>query len=512
MNITSRKAILFGSIVGVIAVGIIASAFAAVPMFSWTSGGVAVCESTGLTDLEFPFPQVASDGSGGAIVIWQDKRSGEYDIYAQHISTNSAVQWSENGIAVCDATGDQRIDPSSEDNYPYSNLIVPDGDGGAIIVWRDERSGSWDLYAQRLDADGSAQWTANGVAICTVAADQEKPQIVSDGAGGVIITWQDARNGNNDIFAQRIDVDGNITWTENGVEVCSQTSSQTDPQVLYDATSGIVITWHDERTANFSTYAQKLDMDGNVQWTANGVLVSEPPAGNEWFPVLMADEAGGSIVAWNDTRRSAESGYALDFSVYVQRLDTSGSRLWDVGGDDYNGIAITYKDGRQEDAVLVTDTEGGAIIAWDDDPTENEDPPSSNFNIYAQRINSVGAAQWTAGGLVVCDATEEQTFPRMVVDGAGGAVVVWHDKRSGDYDVYTQRMNAQGEMLWTANGVMVNETLGEQAFPRAVSGTSDTILVTWQDSRNDRWDIYVQKIDLSGGGGTALGGCSLLAP
>ncbi len=31
--------------------------------------------------------------------------------------------------------------------------------------------------------------TTNGVATCTMATDQIKPDICSDGAGGVIITW-----------------------------------------------------------------------------------------------------------------------------------------------------------------------------------------------------------------------------------------------------------------------------------------------------------------------------------
>src|SRR5216117_3092139 len=72
--------------------------------------------------------------------------------------------------------------------------IVSDGAGGAIVTWTDQRdtiaTGS-DIYAQRVNAAGVPQWAANGVALCTAANDQVAPTIASDGAGGAIATWTD---------------------------------------------------------------------------------------------------------------------------------------------------------------------------------------------------------------------------------------------------------------------------------------------------------------------------------
>ena len=52
------------------------------------------------------FPQLISDGSGGAIVVWQDHRSGShYDIYAQRISRTGALLWASE-VAVCAAPDD----------------------------------------------------------------------------------------------------------------------------------------------------------------------------------------------------------------------------------------------------------------------------------------------------------------------------------------------------------------------------------------------------------------------
>ena len=65
-------------------------------------------------------------------------------------------------------------------------------------------AGNTDIFVQRIDSTGLPKWTANGVAICTEASDQSVPALAEDGNGGAIIVWKDARNGNSDIYAQRI--------------------------------------------------------------------------------------------------------------------------------------------------------------------------------------------------------------------------------------------------------------------------------------------------------------------
>jgi hypothetical protein len=114
------------------------------------------------------------------------------------VDSSGAVQWTLDGVAICTAA-DYQCDPT----------IVSDGSGGAIITWEDSRSGTnSDIYAQRVDSSGAVQWTLDGVAVCTAANSQWSPTIVSDGSGGAIITWYDYRSGTSDIYAQRVDYTG----------------------------------------------------------------------------------------------------------------------------------------------------------------------------------------------------------------------------------------------------------------------------------------------------------------
>src|SRR2546426_9353169 len=43
--------------------------------------------------------------------------------------------------------------------------LIPDGGGGGIVVWYDNRSGSFDIYAQKVSAAGVPQWAINGVPV-----------------------------------------------------------------------------------------------------------------------------------------------------------------------------------------------------------------------------------------------------------------------------------------------------------------------------------------------------------
>ena len=140
------------------------------------------------------FPDIISDGSGGAIIVWEDWRGGDPGIYTQRVDSDGIVQWFVDGVPI-----------STTIHGQLSPAITGDGSGGAIITWLDLGGAGPDIYAQRIDTGGAMQWAPDGVPISTALNYQERPQIANDGSGGAIITWQDLRNGNWDIYAQRID-------------------------------------------------------------------------------------------------------------------------------------------------------------------------------------------------------------------------------------------------------------------------------------------------------------------
>ena len=144
---------------------------------------------------------IASDYKSGAIFSWEDRRSGEADIYAQKIDSAGVVEWQANGIPVCSKT-----------NHQMTPRIISDVNNGAIICWLDHDGNNFDVYGQRIDDVGIPKWQANGVPISITIKYDIFIGMISDGLGGAIMAWDDQRNGDNndDIFAQRIDGNGNL--------------------------------------------------------------------------------------------------------------------------------------------------------------------------------------------------------------------------------------------------------------------------------------------------------------
>jgi len=424
----------------------------------------AICTATG----NQTSPTIVSDGSGGAIITWQDQRSGYIHIYTQRVNASGAVQWTANGVAVCTATGNQ-----------YSPTLISDGSGGAIITWHDQRSGSYDIYAQRVNASGAPQWPANGVAICTATSYQYYPTLISDGSGGAIITWQDYRSSSNyDIYAQRVNASGAVQWTANGVVIDTATGDQLYPKIVSDGSGGAIITWQDYRSSsNYDIYAQRVNASGAVQWTANGVVI-DTATGDQLYPKIVSDGSGGAIITWHDSRNGSAD-------IYAQRVNAFGVAQWTA-----DGVAVCTATNDQYFPMPVSDSSGGAIITW-------EDHRNNNTDIYAQHVNASGVAQWTADGVAVCTVTGIQTNPTIVSDGSGGAIITWEDYRSGSYyDIYAQHLISAGYLQWSADGVAVCTSTGDQRFPIAVSDGSGGAIITWEDSRNgSNIDIYAQKVD-----------------
>lgn len=252
-------------------------------------------------------PNVASDGYGGVFIAWHDFRNGnDYDIYAQHIHYSGVNGMEVDGEIVCGATDMQTMVE-----------IIDDGVGGAIISWWDTRSGiDTDIYAQRIDDNGDTHWTADGVAVCTDAAGQDNHKMVSDGAVGVIVVWMDSRSGfdEDDIYAQRVSAYGNVEWTVDGVAVCTAPGYQFWPQIASDGAGGAIITWPDYRFGSSNIYAQRMDDAGSAQWDANGAAVCSVPDAHD--SNLVADGSGGAIIAWEDYRSQTS-----DQDIYAQKIE-----------------------------------------------------------------------------------------------------------------------------------------------------------------------------------------------
>jgi hypothetical protein len=209
--------------------------------------------------------------------------------------------------------------------HQFNPTIIPDGVGGAIVAWLDQRGYPvTGIYAQRVDAAGTPLWTAAGAPFCTAGIVGNYLAIASDQAGGAIVTWHDSRNGTADIYAQRVSGAGAPQWTTDGLALCTAANDQFNPTITSDGAGGAIVTWADGRTGvglDLDIYAQRVNAAGVPQWTACGVALCTA-TGSQAAPTIVSDGADGAIVTWHDWRNRNITPYATD--IYAQRVFGSG--------------------------------------------------------------------------------------------------------------------------------------------------------------------------------------------
>ena len=373
------------------------------------------------------FPQIISDGVGGAIIVWHDSRGGmnetysNFDLYAQRVDGSGQILWDLNGVPV-----------STTPEYAVFPHIIPDGMGGAIISWDDGRSGNSQDYVQRVNQEGQPIWQQDGVLVADRPDGQSDVFIIPDGFGGAIAVWDDYRsNETMDIYAQRFDEDGNRLWGAEGLAVCTLVGNQFGPRLASDGVGGTIIAWTDERSeeGNLDVFAQRIDAAGNIMWSSGGLPIAEL-SGGQRLDAVISDGVGGAIMAWVDGRK--ENG---DSDIYAQRISSQGVALWGEGG-----LPVASTEQPQIYSALVSDGASGAFFTWMDFARGG-----SSWNIYAQRIDESGTEMWQKDGIPVSIADETQSNPFIIQDGSDGVIILWYDARHGTYfNVYAQQVDRRG--------------------------------------------------------------------
>ena len=367
-------------------------------------------------------PEIISDGEGGAIIVWAANQGGlyYYNLYAQRIDSLGNLLWTASGVPI--AVG------SATDSF---HEIIPDGNGGAIVVWQRLPSfpGQTDIYAQKVNASGTVQWTTNGVAICLAAQSQSNPKLISDGNGGAIIVWQDSRAGmpNTDIYAQRIDTNGNVMWANDGIPICTDSATQSIPEICSDEDSGAIIVWEDYRASGSSIYAQRIDGSGKAQWSEDGIPIS-PSSEGYVEPLVCSDGENGALIVWKIEKAMMES------NIGAQRIDGAGNNLWGI-----SGVNVCLASGNQEESSILPNNAGGVIITWQDFRN------NASGDVYTQWIDRDGNPRWKNNGVEICTATNAQHYPVLTTDLLAGAIIAWSDERNGtDANVYSQNIDYRG--------------------------------------------------------------------
>jgi hypothetical protein len=295
------------------------------------------------TDPKASFTELISDGNGNTFITWDY----DYQIYVKMLDNNGKSVWEEsvkigdtgkylqrktfydvNKVVVIWIDPDYNLNLQKIDND--GNLIIADSKyienvsgfeairdntGDICIVWGqlfDDKQ-----YLNKVNTQGQFEWSqpleldAGLITTTKSLYSGFSYWLINDGSGNVIVGWINNWKRDN-ISLKKVDATGNVMWA---VDKDINENSY-DYRVIDDQNEGVFVFWNYGK----SIFAQHIDSNGMAVWDENGVIVI--PDHGLGVVDISTDNLGGTIIIWN---------YDLnpDYAFYAQRIDSSGTKLWD---------------------------------------------------------------------------------------------------------------------------------------------------------------------------------------
>jgi len=196
------------------------------------------------------------------------------------------------------------------------------------------------------------------------------------------------------------------------------------------------------------------------------------------------DSDDNIILVWEDDRSGAGRIYAQKYKYNIS--DGLYVKQW---ADD---VQITASNNKLSPVVAVYTT-SYFYVSWYDARLGNED-------IYLQKFNSSdGSAVWNDVKVNIDANSADQIKPDMAVDSSGNVYVVWMDSRNGNWDIYAQRYDVNGNNLWLADlKINSDSSSADQENPKIAVDGEDNFYVVWEDGVNGDKDIFLAKFDSAG--------------
>jgi hypothetical protein len=381
-------------------------------------------------------PALGCDGKN-VYVAWEDDRDGElqnHNIYFQR-STDVGETWQENDVNI----------DLDEDGRTFSQGPFISVAGTAVYVaWFDNANGAYDIYLS-----GSSDEGATFNAPVRVDSDQPAgiaysawPQVVAGTDGSVVVAWEDARSGKNDIYVARSE-NGGVTFNtdirlDGGDDPGSHNSFS--PKIGRDG-ENVYVVWHDARNAADDEGARDIyanfSADGGRNWLGVANLVEDttnnaPGFFNSRFPVV-AVKAGKAVVAWEDARNDG-------YDIYTRVLDNGAPIGPETRLDGGNAEIPSPLGASNSLDAHIASSGSNVIVLWTDDRSVTN--PDDGFSDLYYNYSSDFGTSWGAEDLRIDNVEAGQSFKQDLNLALVGETLFagWTDGRTGSADIYTHTM------------------------------------------------------------------------
>ena len=143
-----------------------------------------------------------------------------------------------------------------------------------------------------------------------------------------------------------------------------------------------------------------------------------------------------------------------------------------------NGIPIRQGVHIEWQRTVCPGESGSMIFVW-------SDTRYGSRNVFAQKVDSSGVLLWGSQGSAVTNLPGRQEDPVAITDGDGGAFIAWVDYRFDDEgDIFIQHIDNQGNRMMDDNGEALARVDGRHLTINMCTDSLGGVFVAWQDKRN----------------------------
>ena len=439
------------------------------------------------------------DGSGGAFVLFEDDRSGNKDVYAQHLRNDGTRDpaWPAGGLALCTAAGAQT-----------AIRAVPDASGGFYACWLDARGAVPKNYATRVLATGAIApgFVANGVLLDAARPNiQHAPDIASDGVGGMVeVCEYDLTPTNHDIIGARLAPTGTVSWS---VALYSGATLDQRPSVVLES-AVCAMAWG-EGTSNISM-ARFDPLSGAL---AGGVVTATTTTDPSIGPRIMQDGWNGAFVVYSQkvaaqwTLAATRYFGGAPFTSYGNISQSFGSAIvigdvkftgafrgwiaWGVPAENRAFIQYITREvagptlptavflAGAHPLILASDGAGGALEAYGSIVPPGEEFLSARRYTGALISPALWESQATGEGVPAMQLIRAAIPGAMCSDGDGGMILFGQDGSITPSVIHAMRLDRWGAYVGAPKITSVKDVVNDQGGQSRVA---------WNASYLDRAD------------------------
>jgi len=435
-------------------------------------------------------PAAAMDSAGNLILVWQDRREGDTDIFGNWYSSADTLGLLNNDSARFAWVGNVRVNSTSEGEQS-SPAVAVDRKGRFLVTWRDSRPDSVGIFCRAFDVGGapvaefrlpSGEPTSISELSAPVAAASE---LTSD-TSYFLVSWvQTDSPDSGKVYLARlgfyrwripaeIGLDSSLTVVRDGAGVHAAR-----PSLSSNESGDIVLVWGENDGAVDMVMGVSFKNEegvpaGVVPLTDAGPGFGTPAA----CPVTAVRRDGAFVVVWEDNS-------AVDVDLKMQSYNRLG-----VVEDPLYISPINESEAASGAAALLARPDGGYALFWEQETPEGFSIRTADFDLAGRPLGVAQALSETAW---------DQRRPVTGRNSRGDYLVAWQERNGSDY-----RLRA---MLFGPDGAIVKEVfsleqstvshLAGAAISVGEHGGSYAVWERWAPSKSAP-DLVLARLDSAG--------------